>query len=262
MKRQKNSSHFSAKKLISPALLIILWQIVGLKKWVNPFFLPTPTAILKTCWNLALSGELFQHLGISLYRALSGYFLAVVLGLGFGIVICRFRNAEYFLDPVLELIRPISTLGLASLMILWFGIGNGSKIIIIFKACFFPILLNTVSGIKGVDAKLIQAARSLGARELQLWSKVILPASLPAIFTGMRISIAISMMAIVGVEMLAADSGLGFMIIVAQHSWDTERMFVAILTLTILGFCMDIIARAAQKHFIGWHPDLAAAGKI
>jgi ABC-type nitrate/sulfonate/bicarbonate transport system permease component len=262
MKSPGINSNLHVKRMISPILLIVLWEIISRMRWVDPFFLPPPTAILRTWLHLALSGELFRHMGISLYRALGGYFLAAVLGLGFGIVICRFRKAEFFLDPVFELIRPISTLGLVPLMIIWFGIGNGSKIIIVFKACFFPILLNTVSGIKGVNTKLIQAARSLGASEFQLWSKVILPAALPVIFTGMRISTAISMMAIVGVEMLAADSGLGFMIIDAQHVFDTARMFVGILTLSILGFCMDVVARAVQKRFIGWHPDMPAAGKI
>jgi ABC-type nitrate/sulfonate/bicarbonate transport system permease component len=262
MKFQRDSSHFPARRLVSPALLIVLWEIVSRMKWVDAFFLPPPTAILRTWLYVAISGELFHHVGISLYRALGGYFLAAILGLGFGIIICRFQKAEFFLDPAFELIRPISTLGLVPLMIIWFGIGNGSKIVIVFKACFFPILLNTVSGIKGVNIKLIQAARSLGAGELQLWGKVILPAALPVIFTGMRISTAISMMAIVGVEMLAADSGLGFMIIDAQHVFDTQRMFVGILTLSILGFGMDVIARIVQKHFIGWHPDRSAAGKI
>jgi ABC-type nitrate/sulfonate/bicarbonate transport system permease component len=256
------NSKFSARRWISPILLIVLWEIIGRMKWVDPFFLPPPTSILRTWFRLALSGELMRHMEISLYRALGGYFLAVVLGLGFGIVICWSKKAEDILDPVFELIRPISPLGLTPLMIIWFGIGNGSKVAIVFKACFFPILLNTVSGIKGVNIKLIQAARSLGAGKFQLWSKVILPAALPVIFTGMRISTAISMMAIVVVEMLAADSGLGFMIIDAQHVWDTERMFVGILTLSILGFCMDLIARAMQKRFVGWHLDAPAAGKI
>lgn len=262
MKFLRNSLNFTAKRWLSPILLIVAWELIGRFEVVDAFFLPPPTRILKSMAGLALSGELFLHMRISLYRALGGYFLAAVLGLGFGVFICWSKKAEDLLDPVFELIRPVSTLGLIPLMIIWFGIGNGSKIAIVFKACFFPILLNTVSGIKGVNAKLIQAARSLGANEFQLWSKVILPAALPVVFTGMRISTAISMMAIVGVEMLAADSGLGFMIIDAQRVFDTERMFVGILILSVLGFCMDALARAMQKRFVGWHLDTLSAGKI
>lgn len=256
------SGHLSAKRCASPAALIVVWELVGRLGLVDPFFLPPPTGILGSMWSLALSGELFRHMGISLYRALGGYFLASALGLGFGVLICWSRRAEDVLDPVFELLRPVSTLGLVPLMIIWFGIGNGSKIAIVLKACFFPILLNTVAGIKGVNLKLIHAARSLGASEYQIWTKVILPAALPVIFTGMRISTAISMMAIVGVEMLAADSGLGFMIIDAQRVFDTARMFVGIITLSVLGFCMDCAARTLQKRFVGWHVDSLAAGKI
>lgn len=261
MLKEINANLF-ARRWISPVLLILAWELIGRFELVDPFFLPPPTAILQAMARLAISGELFRHTAISLYRALGGYFLAAVLGLGFGIVICWSKKAEDLLDPVFELIRPVSTLGLVPLVIIWFGIGNGSKIAIVFKACFFPILLNTVAGIKGVNVKLIQAARSLGANEFQLWTKVILPAALPVIFTGMRISTAISMLAIVGVEMLAADAGLGFMIIDAQRVFATDKMFVGIITLSVMGFFLDLLARALQKRFVGWHLDTLAAGRI
>jgi ABC-type nitrate/sulfonate/bicarbonate transport system permease component len=262
MKFLRTKSNFSARRCISPILLIIVWELAGRFKVVDSFFLPSPTVILKSMEGLALSGELFRHMGISLYRALGGYFLAAVLGLGFGVLVCWSKRAEEALDPVFELLRPIPTLALVPLIILWLGISNGSKIVIVFKACFFPILLNTIAGIRGVNTKLIQAARSLGASEFQIWSKVILPASLPVIFTGMRISTAISMMAIVGVEMLAADSGLGFMIIDAQRVFATDKMFVGIIMLSLMGFTMDSLARMLQKRFVGWHLDTLAAGKI
>lgn len=262
MKYNRISSGFSARRCVSPVLLILAWEIISRMEWVDPFFFPPPTAILKSMLEMARSGELFRHMGISLYRALGGYFLAALLGLGMGILVCWSRRAEVMLDPIFELLRPVSTLGLVPLVIIWFGIGNGSKIAIVLKACFFPILLNTVAGIRGVNGKLIQAARSLGASESQVWIKVILPAALPVIFTGMRISTAISMMAIVGVEMLAADSGLGFLIIDAQRVFATDKMFVGIITLSVMGFCMDALARMMQKRFVGWHLDTPAAGKI
>lgn len=261
MERKGIEVRFS-RRWISPFLFIAVWELVGRVGWVDPFFLPPPSVVAAEMARLVRSGELFGHLWISLYRALGGYCLAAALGLGMGILICWSRRAEDALDPVLELIRPISTLALIPLMIIWFGIGDGSKIIIVLKACFFPILLNTVAGIKGVNIKMIQAARSLGANELQIWTKVILPAALPVIFTGMRISTAISMMAIVAVEMLAADSGLGFMIIDAQRVFATDRMFVGIIILSFMGFGFDALARALQKRFVGWHLDTLAAGKI
>lgn len=251
-----------SKRWISPVLLILTWELVSRKGLVDPFFLPPPTSILKAMAHMAATGELLKHLEASLFRALSGYVLAAVLGVGLGIAICWSKIIENVLDPVFELMRPISTLGLVPLMIIWFGIGNGSKVVIVLKACFFPILLNTVAGIRGVNLKLIQAGRSLGANELQIWTKVIFPAALPVIFTGMRISTAISMMAIVAVEMFSADSGLGFVIVDAQRVFATDRMFVGILTLSIIGFSMDYLARIIGRRLLGWHAGTLAAGKI
>jgi ABC-type nitrate/sulfonate/bicarbonate transport system permease component len=252
----------AAKRWISPILFVLVWELVGRFELVDAFFLPQPTNIIKAMYRMAASGVLFEHMEASIYRALSGYILAALFGIGFGIAICWSRIIENILDPLFELMRPISTLALVPLMIIWFGIGNGSKIAIVFKACFFPILLNTVAGIRGVNLKLIQAGRSLGASELQLWSKVILPAAMPVIFTGMRISTAISMLAIVGVEMISSDSGLGFLIIDSERVFATDKMFVGILTLSALGFSMDYIARIAGRRFLSWHMGTLATGRI
>jgi ABC-type nitrate/sulfonate/bicarbonate transport system permease component len=259
---EKGIKKFILKRWASPILLIILWELVGRFGFVDPFFLPQPTSIIKAMVRMTADGELLKHIEASLFRALSGYALAAVLGMGLGIAICWSRFIENVLDPIFELMRPISTLGLVPLMIIWFGIGNGSKIAIVLKACFFPILLNTIAGIRGVNLKLIQAGRSLGANEFQIWTKVIIPAAMPVIFTGMRISTAISMLAIVGVEMFSADSGLGFVIIDSQRVFATDRMFVGILMLSFIGFFMDCIARFIGKHFLSWHMGTLAAGKI
>jgi ABC-type nitrate/sulfonate/bicarbonate transport system permease component len=252
----------AAKRWLSPIILVLIWELIGQLKLVDTFFLPKPTSIVKAMYEMALSGELLKHMEISIYRALTGYVLAAVLGIGFGIAICWSRIIDNILDPLFELIRPISTLGLIPLMIIWFGIGNGSKIAIIFKACFFPILLNTIAGIRGVNSKLIQAGRSLGASELQLWKKVILPAAMPVIFTGMRISTAISMMAVVGVELFSSDSGLGFIIIDSQRAFATDKMFVGILSLSVVGFLMDYFARILGMRYLSWHMGSLAAGRI
>jgi ABC-type nitrate/sulfonate/bicarbonate transport system permease component len=250
------------KRWASPVLFIVAWELIGRFGLVDAFFLPQPTSIVKAMARMTASGELLKHMEASIFRALSGYVLAAILGVGLGIAICWSKFIENVFDPIFELMRPISTLGLVPLMIIWFGIGNGSKIAIVLKACFFPILLNTVAGIRGVNLKLIQAGRSLGASERQIWTKVILPAAMPVIFTGMRISTAISMLAIVGVEMFSADSGLGFVIIDSQRVFATDKMFVGILMLSMIGFLMDFAARMIGKRFLSWHMGTLAAGKI
>lgn len=253
---------FNLKRWISTFVIVVIWEIMSRNHIVDPFFLPAPTTILIMAYKMIASGELLRHIGISLFRALSGYFFAVLIGIGLGISVGWSRISENIFDPLIELVRPIPTLALVPLIILWLGVGDLSKIIIVFKACLFPILLNTIAGVKGVDKKLIHAAKSLGAKNKQILIKVVIPAALPMIFTGIRISTAMCMMAIVGVEMIAAESGLGFLIVDMQRMFATDKMFVGIITLTSLGFFMDKIARWMQKRALKWHPDLAVGGEV
>lgn len=241
------------KRLISPLLFILIWEFISRTHIVHPFFLPAPSTILIAGFQLIASGELLKHAMISLSRALSGYCLAIAIGILLGIIVGWSRFAEDLFDPLIELTRPIATLALVPLFILWFGVGNTSKIVIVFKACLFPILLNTISGVKGVKKRMIQAARSLGASDHQLLSKVIVPASLPMILTGIRISAAMCMLAIVGVEMLAAHTGLGFFVVDMQRVFATDKMFVGIVALTLLGFSLDRIVRIVQRRILKWH---------
>ncbi len=255
-------SFFKAKyrKLISPILILVIWEIITRQELVPAWFLPVPSIVFQTLFDMIASGELFHHGSISLGRALVGYSLAAVVGISLGVVIAWSRLVEDFFDPLIELLRPLSTFALIPIFFLWFGIGDTSKVMIIFKSCFFPIIINTIAGIKGVDQKLIMAARSLGANGLQLWTKVLLPSALPMIITGMRISTAIAMMSLVGVEMLSSDSGLGFLVIDSQRTFDTERVFAGIIVLSLLGFSLDRLARTVQKRVLSWHVETSLAG--
>ncbi len=248
------------KKIISPLVVVIACEIIGRSGLVDPFFFPAPSAMLKSLWSMMASGEIFPHIGISVLRAVTGYIIAAVAGLFIGVLVAWSRMCEMIFDPLIELIRPISTFALVPIMFVWFGIGNGSKTAIIVKACFFPIVLNTIAGIKGVDGRLVQAARSLGAGGLQLWTMVLIPSALPMIITGMRISTAMSMLAIVGVEMLAADSGIGFLVIDAQRTFATDRMFAGIIVISLMGVGLDRVARVVQRKVLSWHEESSMAG--
>lgn len=248
------------RKLVSPVFILLLWQFISVKGIVPAWFLPIPTEVLKTLFGMIVSGEIPHHTLISLGRATSGYLLAAIVGIALGLLIAWSTIIEDFFDPLIELIRPLSTFALIPIFFLWFGIGNTSKILIIFKSCFFPIILNTIAGIKGVDSKLIMAAQSLGANGFQLWTRVLLPSALPMIITGLRISTAIAMMALVGVEMLSSDSGLGFLVIDAQRTFDTERVFAGIGVLSLLGFSLDKLARYIQAKVLSWHAETSLGG--
>jgi ABC-type nitrate/sulfonate/bicarbonate transport system permease component len=244
---------------ISPITLFVILEIIGRSGLIDPFFFPAPSKMLTTLWKMTISGEIFPHIGISIVRAVSGYIIAAIFGLSIGLLVAWSRVCELIFDPLIELIRPISTFALVPIMFVWFGIGDGSKTVIIVKACFFPIVLNTIAGIKGVDSRLIQAARSLGAKGSQIWTMVLIPSALPMIITGMRVSTAMSMLAIVGVEMLAADSGIGFLVIDAQRVFATDRMFAGIIVISLMGVGLDRIARWAQKRLLSWHSDSSYA---
>lgn len=241
-------------------LILLAWQFISVNGIVPAWFLPIPTEVLKTLYGMIVSGEIPHHTFISLGRATFGYLLAAIVGIALGLLIAWSTIIEDFFDPLIELIRPLSTFALIPIFFLWFGIGNTSKILIIFKSCFFPIILNTIAGINGVDSKLIMAAQSLGANGFQLWTRVLLPSALPMIITGLRISTAIAMMALVGVEMLSSDSGLGFLVIDAQRTFDTERVFAGIGVLSLLGFSLDKLARYIQARVLSWHAETSLGG--
>ena len=224
------------------------------------WFLPSPGKVFGALYNMSASGELLHHTAVSMYRAMTGYALAALVGIGLGLLIAWSLCVEDFFDPLIELLRPLSTFALVPVFFLWFGIGDLSKVMIIFKSCFFPIALNTIAGIKGVDKKLVKAAQSLGANGRQLWLRVLIPAALPMIITGLRISTAMSMMALVGVEMIASESGLGFLVIDAQRLFETDRMFAGIIVLSVIGFSLDRCARLAQKRLVSWHLETSLGG--
>lgn len=249
------------RKCLSPIFIILCWELATRFGLVESWFLPPPLQVFNTLYEMMVSGEVPYHTAISMGRAATGYLLAAAIGIGLGLLIAWSVIIEDFFDPLIELIRPLSTFALVPILFLWFGVGNTSKIIIIFKSCLFPILLNTIAGIKGVDKKLILAAQSLGANGSQLWLRVLIPSALPVIITGLRISTAMAMMSLVGVEMLSSDSGLGFLVIDAQRTFDTKRVFAGIIVLSVVGFSIDFMARLIQAKVVSWHTETSLGGK-
>lgn len=245
--------YFKTKKFLSPLMCLVIWEAIVRMGVINPFFCPAPTSIVKELYGLIFANELWINLYDSIFRAVFGYLLAAFFGIGVGLAVVWSKIMEDLIDPLIELVRPVSTFAVIPIFFIWFGIGDVSKVLIIAKACFFPIVLNTIAGIKGVDPKLIQAARSLGAQGFALWTKVLIPSALPMISTGMRVATSMSVTTLVGVEMLSADSGIGFMVIDAQRVFATEKMFAGILILSLLGFFFDRLARLIQHHILAWH---------
>src|SRR6202022_959017 len=174
-------------------------------------------------------------------------------GVALGAAMARIRLVNELLDPLVELLRPISPLALFPLAILWFGIGDGSKIFIIALAASFPVILNTYAGVRDIDANLFRASRSLGATEFEIFRSIVLPGSLPYIFTGVRLAWGISLIVIIAAEMVGATVGLGYMVLEAQQTFRTERVFASIFVIGIIGFVTALGFRRLRRLLIPWY---------
>ena len=222
-----------------PLAVLLLWEAATRLGGVDPIFLPAPSTVAVTFVGLLVSGELLVHAMYSLARLLAGYGIAAVLGIGLGLLVGWFHIFNVFFKPLIELTRPISPIALIPLAILWFGIDWESKVFVIAMGTFFPILLNTIAGVRNTDQLMIRAARSLGARDLQILRTVAIPSAAPFIHTGLRISLGIGFIVIIASEMVAAQNGLGWLVLDSQRVYRTDIVFVGIVSVSCLGLLAD-----------------------
>lgn len=248
-----NASAFTAIRGITlPIILIIIWQAVGTFLEISKTVLPTPLDILYSFQSLILSGELGRHLLISLTRALVGFFIGAGLGLLFGTASGLSHLTEQYVDPSLQMLRTVPHLALSPLFILWFGLGESSKILLIGLGAFFPIYVNTVSGIRGVDKKLFDVARILEFNRFKQVTKLILPASLPNILLGIRLSLGAAWLGLVVSELMGASEGIGYLIMDARQFSRTEIVFVGIIIFALGGKIGDSLVRILESKLLKW----------
>lgn len=235
-----------------PIATIAIWQLAGSTGLISTVFLPTPLAIFKAMVGLAASGELIHHLGVSMGRAGLGFLIGGILGLLFGVLTGLFRSAEYLLDPSIQVLRLVPHLAIAPLIILWFGFGESSKVVIILSGSFFPLYINTFMGIRGVDNKLLEVAKVLGFSPYQRLRRLILPAALPSILLGLRLSLAVAWIGLVVAELIGSQSGVGFLINEAKQNSNTEVVFVGIIIFAVVGKLIDSFFRAIERKLLFW----------
>jgi sulfonate transport system permease protein len=230
----------------------LLWEVAPSLRWVNPAVLPPLHAILVALWNGVTTGTFSSDIVISLQRAGIAYGIAVGLGIPLGLFMGQVRIIERSLDPVLQVFRQTSALALYPVFILLLGLGETSKVFVIFWATLFPILLATIGGVKQVDPKLIEMARVYGARRLTVFRRVVLPASLPQIFVGLRLSATTSLLLLIAAEMIGANSGVGFQVMNAQYNFQIPLMYAAILLLALLGLAANFVLERLQARLCRW----------
>ncbi|MEL3960997.1 ABC transporter permease [Lysinibacillus endophyticus] len=235
-----------------PILILIVWQLVGQFNVVSPIFLPTPTSILQSFWDLLVANKLTEHLAVSIGRACLGFVIGGALGLVFGGIVGLSRYLEYLLNPSFQLLRMTPTLAIAPLIILWFGFGEVSKVVIIAIAAFFPLYLQTFMGIRAVDHKLFEVTKVLGFNKMKLLYHLIIPSAMPNILLGVRLSLGVSWLSLVVAELLGSQSGVGFLINLGKQNAVTEYIFVGIIIFAVFGKFVDSIVRIIEKKKLNW----------
>jgi NitT/TauT family transport system permease protein len=232
--------------------LVAVWEAVPRLGLTDPAFLPPFSDVASAGWQLAQSGELYDDVGASLLRAVSGFLISVGLIVPLGLAIGWYGRLGDLLNQMIEVCRNTAPLALLPVFILLLGIGELSKITMVVYSCAWPLLLNTIAGVKQVDPLLIKSARTMGATPQQLFSKVIVPAALPTIFVGIRLASASAILVLVASEMVGAKAGLGYLIIYSQYSFLIPQMYFGILAITVIGLTFNALLEALERHLMRW----------
>ena len=251
MKKQKKTD--TVIFFFVPIAILLLWQILGDGGAISGAVMPVPTRIAAAFLELLKDGELAENVGASMARVLIGFFFGTFAGLLIGIITGIYPRINQVVAAVFGILRPIPMIGLVPLMILWFGIGEKSKIIVIAVGTFWSVLINTQEGVFSVSSKLIEVAELLEKDKITVLTRIILPAALPSIVTGIRLGFGNAWKSVVAAEMLAATKGVGYMIEYARELSQPEKLFVGLLSIGVIGLVTDAVILAVQKRLIVWN---------
>jgi len=248
-------SRHPVARVVGLAGLVALWELLTRTGWVPALFLPSPLGVLGAGVEMLRSGELVGHVVTSLGRILLGFALGALGGVAVGLAVGVFGVAEAVGTPLIAATFPIPKIALLPLLILWLGIGEASKIAVITLGVFFPMAINTYAGVRHADPLLLRAAVSFGAGRWSLVRKVMLPAALPMIFAGLKLGAGTSLLLLVAAEMIAANSGIGFLVLNAQNLMETTKLMVGIVLLSLLGLASHYLLTRLERAVIPWKAD-------
>jgi len=240
-----------------PIALIALWQYFSAIGRLPAGILPAPSDVLRAAWQLAERGELQRDVLVSLRRVAIGFVTGAATGLVLGFLVGLSSLAHGLLDRSLQMVRTIPHLALVPLMILWFGIGEEPRVLLVAMGSLFPVYINTMSGIRNVDPKLIELGRSYGLGPIGLIVSVVLPGALPSILTGIRYALGVAWLTLVVGETIASRDGIGYMVQNARELLRTDVILLAIVLYAIAGWLADSITRVVERRLLRWHPSYA-----
>lgn len=238
--------------IASPIFLLLLWEFLSRTGLLDIRFFPPPTAIVGTFIEMVVSGILFEHVGVSLYRIFLGFLLGVIPGVVIGLLMGLYSPIRHFISPIVMAIMPIPTLALLPIIIILFGIGDLSKVIAIAGSVFFPVVINTVAGVINIDKIYLDVAKNYGAGRASFFMKIALPGALPVMLEGIQMGQAIALLTIVAAEMIGATSGIGFLIWTSYKAFLLQEMYVGLILISFFGYLFSLVLRGLQKKMVPW----------
>lgn len=252
IKKKKFEDMFLAS-LIIPIVLIIIWQIAANNGKINIQLFPSPVKIWQAFVKSVENGKLQANILISLKRVLIGYIYGAVLGIVIGVILGLFKKTYRLFSLLLEILRPIPIIAWVPVLIMILGIGESSKIIVIMIGSFWSIFLNTYDGIRNVDLKYLEVANMFRKKKIETVCRVMIPAALPGIFTGLRIGIGSAWVSVIGAELIASSAGLGYMISYSREMAQPANMYVAVFIIGIIGYLINALLKLIEKKALRWN---------
>jgi ABC-type nitrate/sulfonate/bicarbonate transport system permease component len=250
-----------ALRLVPIAVLLAAWEIFARSGAVTPFMLPPLSTVLVRIHDDTLSGDLFINAGVTLYRALAGFFIAAIAGVALGAAMARNRVARWFFDPIISVGFPMPKIAFLPVVILWLGLYDVSKISMVVLDAIFPVVTATIVGIAGVEKELQWSARNMGANDREVMWQVLLPAAMPQILTGLQVALPIALIVVVVTEMAMGGYGLGGAMMQASRFADSRGVFAGIVEIAIAGYCLVAVMAVLRRRLLKWHQEtLEAAG--
>ncbi len=239
-----------------PVVLLAIWEGLARGGVINPLILPSPSKVLLKWIEYARSGELPRDAMSSLYRVVVGFLIGAGLALPLGLLMGAFDGVYKLANPLLQILRPIPPIAYIPLAILWFGLGNPPAFFLIALGAFFPVLVNTIAGVRQVDAIYVRAARNLGASGFTLFRRILLPAAMPQILTGVRVGFGVAFIVVIVAEMIAVNNGLGYRILEAREFFWSDKIIAGMITIGLLGLGIDTLLSRLSDYLLRWHRGL------